>query len=202
MDHDLLCKIVVLGVSSVGKTALVRRLSRDEWIGPNVPSTIGVDFGIVTVVVKPHEIRVKCHIWDTAGQERFAAMSTSYMRGAHAVFYLFDPSDPKSVTGLMEQYLQCKKRESINEDAFEALVGTKIDDEEQEKCKTSDLDTFKMPMYWISSKTGENTTRLLHDACAHFCTTSRNNNDDFLHVGGDDDGLTIPRNTPSNGSCC
>ena len=164
---NLTCKFVVVGVSTVGKSALVYRLTRGEWIGEHVTSTIGIDFGIVSVALKAQGKTVKCHIWDTAGQERFSSMSTAYMRGAHVVFYLFDPSDQQSIEGLKKEYLECARRSTINEGAFEALVGTKIDIHSPMKIPAS-LDTFEMPMYWVSSKTGENTQRLLQDACAHF----------------------------------
>lgn len=198
-DYDHVCKIVVVGASKVGKSALVRRLTRNEYV-EGVPSTIGVDFGIVI-----HQ-RIKCHIWDTAGQERFAPMTKQYMRGAQSIFYVFDVNDDTSIDKLRRDYLEHHNRNGVAEGAFEALVATQID-RDTTLCNTvpEGLSHFPMSMYWVSAKTGEHCTRLLDDVCAHFrrqqlaaaARTREEQEEDILHISAVNE-----QPNAKDGSCC
>jgi len=80
-------KIVLIGDSNVGKTALIHRFVEDSYIADQ-PNTIGVDFFAKKVQIdgKTHSIQ----IWDTAGQERFKSMVKSYFRAASAALLVFD----------------------------------------------------------------------------------------------------------------
>ncbi len=80
-------KIVLIGDSNVGKTALIHRFVEDSYLADQ-PNTIGVDFFTKKVQVegKSHSLQ----IWDTAGQERFKSMVKSYFRSASAAFLVFD----------------------------------------------------------------------------------------------------------------
>lgn len=197
-DYDHVCKIVVVGASKVGKSALVRRLTRNEYV-EGVPSTIGVDFGITI-----HQ-RIKCHIWDTAGQERFAPMTKQYMRGAQSIFYVFDVNDDTSIDKLRHDYLEHHNRRDIAEGAFEALIATQIDraDDALRNTVPDGLSRFPMSMYWVSAKTGEHCTRLLDDVCTHFrqqvviaARTREEQEEDILHISG------TTNTQKQDGSCC
>ena len=65
---DYVFKIVLIGDSSVGKSQLLARFSRNEF-SLDSKATIGVEFQTRTVVID-HKT-VKAQIWDTAGQERY-----------------------------------------------------------------------------------------------------------------------------------
>jgi small GTP-binding protein len=168
-NFDVLLKVVLVGASGVGKSALVKRLADDQWQGPTHASTIGVDFRIKFLTVDDQ--RVKCQIWDTAGQERFHAMTRSYLRGAHVIFYVFDPYDQHSVDVLIEDYLKSSNRRDAKANAYEALVATKTDmgpqDSRNDQKIVSNLDMFTMSLFWTSSKDGSNVNVLLETACKH-----------------------------------
>ena len=63
--YDLLFKLLLIGDSSVGKTAIILRFS-DDAFSPTFISTIGIDFRIKTVELQGKKIKLQ--IWDTAGQ--------------------------------------------------------------------------------------------------------------------------------------
>ena len=65
-------KVVVVGSSGVGKTAIVRQLIEGNYREEGQP-TIGVEFKIYSL--QADDEIVKLQIWDTAGQERFRAVS-------------------------------------------------------------------------------------------------------------------------------
>ena len=64
-SYDFLFKLLLIGDSSVGKTAIILRFSDDSF-SPNFISTIGIDFRIKTVEIRGKTIKLQ--IWDTAGQ--------------------------------------------------------------------------------------------------------------------------------------
>ena len=47
---------------------------------------------------------VKLQIWDTAGQERFAAITTSYYRGTHAIMLVYDITNRESFDALGNKF--------------------------------------------------------------------------------------------------
>jgi small GTP-binding protein len=82
MDDDpagsFSCKMVIVGDSGVGKTAIAVRFSMRVY--ETRRSTIGVEFFSSRFIVDGK--RVCLQAWDTAGQERFGAVSKAYMNGA------------------------------------------------------------------------------------------------------------------------
>ena len=66
-SYDYLFKLLLIGDSSVGKTAILLRFADDSF-SPNFISTIGIDFRIKTIEIRGKKIKLQ--IWDTAGQVR------------------------------------------------------------------------------------------------------------------------------------
>ncbi len=58
----VLCAVVLIGDSGVGKSNLLSRFTKNEFI-PEFKSTVGVDFVAKSVVVDDKKIRAQ--IWDT-----------------------------------------------------------------------------------------------------------------------------------------
>eukprot|EP01120_Amphizonella_sp_Union-15-10_P011734 TRINITY_DN504_c0_g1_i1.p1 TRINITY_DN504_c0_g1~~TRINITY_DN504_c0_g1_i1.p1 ORF type:complete len:212 (-),score=37.35 TRINITY_DN504_c0_g1_i1:119-754(-) len=97
VPNKLLLKIIVLGESNVGKTCLITRFVRDEFIG-NYKETIGADFS--TKEIELGDKLVTLQIWDTAGQERFQSLGSIFYRGADACVLVYDISSTNSFTNL------------------------------------------------------------------------------------------------------
>ncbi|ORZ29508.1 P-loop containing nucleoside triphosphate hydrolase protein [Catenaria anguillulae PL171] len=89
-------KILLLGSSGAGKTALALRYAQNCF-NPHQKSTIGVDFFTKQVTV-PDGSTVSINIWDTAGQERFHSLVESFFRGADACILVMDPTQPPRET--------------------------------------------------------------------------------------------------------
>lgn len=66
---DYQFRIIVVGDSTVGKSALLRSFTEGKFTEICDP-TVGVDFFARLIEVKDG-VRVKLQLWDTAGQERF-----------------------------------------------------------------------------------------------------------------------------------
>lgn len=80
-------KIVLLGDSGVGKTALMNRHFDNEF-NEIFLSTIGIDEKTETIKIRNGEI-FKIQIWDTAGQERFRCLPRKYYQNADGILLLF-----------------------------------------------------------------------------------------------------------------
>lgn len=86
-SYDYLFKVVLIGDSGVGKSNLLSRFTRNEFMLES-KSTIGVEFATRSIQVDGKTI--KAQIWDTAGQERYRAITSAYYRGAVGALLVYD----------------------------------------------------------------------------------------------------------------
>ena len=85
-------KIVLLGASAAGKSAILTRLVSDRFDIDAVP-TIGAAFANYTLESDPPK---EVGIWDTAGQERYAALAPMYYRNSDVAIAVYDVSSATS----------------------------------------------------------------------------------------------------------
>lgn len=117
--HQDSVKVVVVGETGVGKTALIHRFTDGNFtedfkatVGADFSShwvTIGGGFNSPTAAGDPAAVdasalrsspsasppptgghRVQLHVWDTAGQERYRSLSLSYFKGCEAAIVVYD----------------------------------------------------------------------------------------------------------------
>eukprot|EP01056_Protomagalhaensia_sp_Gyna25_P005132 Protomagalhaensia_sp_Gyna_25__5131@NODE_598_length_3042_cov_141_403263_g429_i1_p2_GENE_NODE_598_length_3042_cov_141_403263_g429_i1NODE_598_length_3042_cov_141_403263_g429_i1_p2_ORF_typecomplete_len214_score26_29Ras/PF00071_22/3_5e54Roc/PF08477_13/1_3e24Arf/PF00025_21/7_3e22Gtr1_RagA/PF04670_12/8e09GTP_EFTU/PF00009_27/3_9e08SRPRB/PF09439_10/2_8e06AAA/PF00004_29/0_00024MMR_HSR1/PF01926_23/0_00062FeoB_N/PF02421_18/0_0041AIG1/PF04548_16/0_0039RsgA_GTPase/PF03193_16/1_5RsgA_GTPase/PF03193_16/61DUF815 len=121
--YDHLLKILLIGNSGVGKSAVLLR-SVGEGFDENQLATIGVDFRVKFMSVKGKSLKLA--VWDTAGQERFRTLTSTYYKGAHGIVLVYDVSDPESFKAL-NHWLGEIKKHSTNPNAILVLIANKID---------------------------------------------------------------------------
>uniref|UniRef100_A0A3Q3XAZ5 Ras-related protein Rab-25 n=1 Tax=Mola mola TaxID=94237 RepID=A0A3Q3XAZ5_MOLML len=85
----ILCSVVLIGESGVGKSNLLSRFTKNEF-NHDSRTTIGVEFSTRTVQL--NQFTVKAQIWDTAGLERYRAITSAYYRGAVGALLVYDIS--------------------------------------------------------------------------------------------------------------
>ncbi len=90
---DLSYKFVLVGDSSVGKSAILTRFA-DNHFASHYSNTIGVDFRFRTIAFGKKTIQLQ--IWDTAGQEKFRTLTSSYYRNANCVVLVYDVTNERS----------------------------------------------------------------------------------------------------------
>mmetsp|Transcript_39683 Transcript_39683/g.120176 ORF Transcript_39683/g.120176 Transcript_39683/m.120176 type:complete len:220 (+) Transcript_39683:71-730(+) len=132
-DFDYLFKIVLLGDSSVGKSNLLSRFTRDEF-DQESRSTIGVEFASKTV--KANGKVLKAQIWDTAGQERFRTITSAYYRGADGIILVYDITDRESFNHIDDWLAEVNRY--VNESTCKILVGNKCDNTEERQVSTEE----------------------------------------------------------------
>jgi len=89
----VLLKVIILGESGVGKTAVLNHYVNNTFIQTH-KATIGADFLTKELVIDDKTITLQ--MWDTAGQERFKSLGNAFYRGADAAIVVYDITDSNS----------------------------------------------------------------------------------------------------------
>jgi Ras-related protein Rab-1A len=177
-DYDYLFKIIIIGDSGIGKSAILFRFANDTYNNSYI-STMGIDFKIKTIFVDGKIIKLQ--IWDTAGQERFRTITTSYYRGAHIIFMCYDITDRESFQNLKMWYEEVKKYASPNVSIV--VIGTKMDLKSRRKVSHEEgklyANTHGFDFYETSSKENINVDELFEKSSkavlGNFMTELKNN---------------------------
>ncbi|EDQ89651.1 uncharacterized protein MONBRDRAFT_32315 [Monosiga brevicollis MX1] len=122
MAYDALVRVIMVGDSTVGKSSMAARYSRNEFYEQAI-STIGVDFVLKTMQVDSKTIKMQ--VWDTAGQERFRSITHSYYRGADAVLVVYDITNADSVDSLSGWVERARAHAKVDVAIF--IIGNKFD---------------------------------------------------------------------------
>jgi len=139
-------KIVLLGESGVGKTAILDRFVNKRFTG-SFKSTIGADF--LTQEMEVDKKLVTLQIWDTAGQERFHSLSKIFYRGADCCILVFDITVPKTLQELSFWRQEFSLNAEVHDTDFPIFVlGNRCDMDAQRKISTEDA------MSWCKSHGG------------------------------------------------
>ena len=127
-NYELLYKIIIIGDAAVGKSNILTRYSKNEF-SENTRSTVGVELGVKFIKVKG--INTKIQIWDTAGQERYRSITSSYYKGSHGCFIVYDITNESSFNNVEKWYEYVQKEAGKNISII--LVGNKCDLENERK---------------------------------------------------------------------
>lgn len=153
-------KVTLIGGTSVGKTCLHIRATKDSYPGLRPGPTVGAAYCTVTIN------SVKMGVWDTAGQERYGSLMPMYTRGAHAILLCFDYRDQMPIGRFMTN--------ARSSDAKVFYVQTKVDlrfnpDQFQDYLKTQKIPADER-VYLTSSLSGQGVADLFRDVAAHMTT--------------------------------
>ncbi|KAH0787461.1 Ras family protein [Histomonas meleagridis] len=148
-------KVVVVGSSGVGKSAMVQNLITGSFREEEQP-TIGVEFRPFMIQVENENVRLQ--IWDTAGQERFRSVSKAYFRNAFGGLLVFDITDRDSFDDLINWLNDM--RQLCTPNASIILIGNKADLEDDrvisEKEASSYAERYNLSYIETSAKNGKN----------------------------------------------
>ena len=147
-------KVVFLGETSVGKSSIVSRFTRDEFFDFQEP-TIGAAFQ--TKNIQLDNCVVKMEFWDTAGQERYRSLAPMYYRGASVAFIVYDITNPDTLNNAKYWINQIKNKGERN--CIIVLLGNKNDLSERriEREKGINVSEINNTMFSeVSAKTGDN----------------------------------------------
>ena len=130
-------KLVLLGESSVGKSSLVCRFVKGQFLDVSEP-TIGAAFMTQTVCLS--DVTVKFEIWDTAGQERYHSLTPMYYRAAQAAIVVYDITSAESFEKAKHWVKELQKQADSN--IIISLVGNKVDLAEHRAVSIQDAQAY------------------------------------------------------------
>eukprot|EP00750_Incisomonas_marina_P022904 INCI5002.4.p1 GENE.INCI5002.4~~INCI5002.4.p1 ORF type:complete len:206 (+),score=12.30 INCI5002.4:162-779(+) len=161
-----LCKLLIVGDTSVGKTSLMLRYTDGVFTDGTYLCTIGVDFRFKSVNVNKKTIRLQ--VCDTVGQSRFRTVARAQYRGIHGVLITFDLTCHKSfesVSGWIKDTL-----EYAPAGVQMIAVGTKADRKDKREVTETEIQEFvkrtDIPFFATSSKDGQGIDLLFASAAA------------------------------------
>ena len=130
-------KIVIVGQSSVGKTALINQYMNKIFIDAAI-TTIGTDKFIK--IEKINNSEIKLNIWDTAGQERFRSLSPLFLKGSNIVLMVYDITNKSSFIELKNFWYEKVKDNTKN--IILGIIANKSDLYEKEVVSIDDGKKF------------------------------------------------------------
>ena len=123
-EEEITFKIITVGESGVGKTAIIKRFVYGKF-DENAISTIGLSFCFKDIKLNNNK-QIKLKLIDTGGQERFRALSKSYFKNAEGVLFVFGLDNKKSFDEIQNWINTFNENCSIN-NIPKFLVGNKCD---------------------------------------------------------------------------
>lgn len=147
-------KIVLIGDSGVGKTAIYQRFESDTFTEDH-QMTIGAAFARFQITLESGS-NVDVGIWDTAGQEKYRNVVPMYFQRANYVFLVYDVSDRNTFTALEDWNTMIKDK--APESAKVILIGNKSDLENDRQVSYDEgagkATAFECQFVETSAKTG------------------------------------------------
>jgi len=156
-NYDHLFKLLLIGESCVGKSAIIKRFAEDKFAA-TATSTVGVDFLIKNLSIPESGKVVKLQIWDTAGQERYQLITPIFYRGANAIILVYDVTDTAALAGIRKWHDEAMKLVSKDSVQF-IIIGNKNDMQKDKKISTREGLEFARSLdvnlfFETSAKTG------------------------------------------------
>ena len=153
--YDSKLKLMIIGETKVGKTALITRYTKNTFTGTYL-TTIGIDFQVKYVPFE--DKRVRLQIWDTAGQERFRNIAKSYFHSSDGFIIVYDIASKDSFEKLNFWIEQIKL--NAPENTICILVGNKSDLGTERQIKKEQGEKLSeqigMKFFEVSAKDGTN----------------------------------------------
>ena len=118
-------KVVIIGDSGVGKTAIMNRYLFDKYDPESMP-TLGSSMQSRQVEV-PGEGTIKLTLWDTAGQEKFKSLTRMYFQDAEAALIVYDVTFRPSFENAKKWVEDLKDNANVT-DIVLGIVGNNSDD--------------------------------------------------------------------------
>ena len=144
-------KVCMVGVFGTGKTSLVQRFVHSMF-SERYLSTVGVKIDRKPIQVDGADLTLV--LWDLAGRDGHEDITTSYLRGSHAILYVADGTRRETCDQLPE--LRALVREAAGE-VPEVLALNKSDLKERWALATGDEQALSKAFDLVrtSAKTGE-----------------------------------------------
>ena len=125
-DYSYSVKFIIVGDSSVGKSNILLRFSRDTF-DQSHQATLGIEFANKHMIYNNTDYLIQ--IWDTAGQENFRSVTRAYYKASAVAMVVYDITKEESFQHIESWLRDCK--ELAPGTVILVLIGNKSDLEDQ-----------------------------------------------------------------------
>ena len=121
--YDHLYKIIIIGDTSVGKTALLSKYLKGVF--PTSPlSTVATEFATTIIQIKEGGY-IKAQIWDTAGEEKYKSITYHHYKKSVGGLIVYDITKKSSFDNVKNWYNDLITK--AEKGCIIALIGNKLD---------------------------------------------------------------------------
>ena len=150
MDKDgIQIKVTLIGESSVGKTSIINRYTRDAFT-QELESTLGANYS--QKKIERHGKKIRLDLWDTAGQEKYRAIGRHFYKDSYIVCLEYDITNKESFERIKTVWYP-ELKEHGEKTKILALVGNKIDKYLDEQVNEDDVKKYAEEINAINKRT-------------------------------------------------
>ena len=200
---DLFAKIEVVGDLKVGKTSIVRRLIKNEFL-EDYNATVGYEFN--PYLIKVNNTIIKFQIWDMCGNDNYRSVLLNLYRNAILGILVYSVNSRESFNNLNNWISQLKKYSLPNSKII--LLGNKCDDEQKREvsyeegkklCEKNKLEFFQE----ISAKKGFTSPNFLElAAISLYKDYELHKDDESVTLNNKDESIMLDIESKKNNRCC
>jgi Ras-related protein Rab-1A len=154
-DFDEKIKLMILGDSSVGKSSILRKYCKNEFLDKYI-TTIGIDFQIKNLTI--NNKKIKLQVWDTAGQERYRVVTKNYFNTSDGFIIIYDITNRETFTNINNWIEQITT--IVGNNVKCVIFGNKNDLNNKRKVETDEgkelAEKFNFKFFETSAKEGNN----------------------------------------------
>ena len=163
-------KVIFVGESSTGKTALINCLTNKSFQTDIVSTSVPVESRI-TMKIDNKENELTLSLWDTAGQEKFRCLNKLFFKEARIAIIVCDITKKKSFDEIHSFWYNYIK-EVCGQDIVIAIAENKADLYDMEEVSEDDVNEFAKQFRVIhkrtSAKNGTGIRELLKMTCEKY----------------------------------
>ena len=200
---DLFAKIEVVGDLKVGKTSIVRRLIKNEFL-EDYNATVGYEFN--PYLIKVNNTIIKLQIWDMCGDDNYRSVLLNLYRNASLGILVYSVCSRESFNNLDNWISQLKKYSLPNSKII--LLGNKCDDEQKREvsyeegkrlCEKNKLEFFQE----ISAKKGFTSPNFLEMAAISlYKDYELHKDDESVTFNNKDESIMLDSEPKKTNRCC
>ena len=195
-------KVTLIGESSVGKTSIINRYTRDDF-AQDLESTLGANYSQKKIV--RHGKKIRLDLWDTAGQEKYRAIGRHFYKESYIVCLVYDITSKSSFENIKKIWYP-ELKEYGEKLKILAFVGNKIDKYLEEEVKEDEAQKFADEIKAIYKRTsameGTNIEELFNILADKYLSDIAG----IIKADGDDGKITIKKEnnsqTQKKKGCC
>ena len=101
----LLCKVVLIGETRVGKTSIIKRYTTNTFSSIFTP-TSSPFYATKVDNFEEYNHSIKFEIWDTAGQQKYRVIAKIFYKDAAVCVLVYDVSNKKSFEELKNYWIK------------------------------------------------------------------------------------------------